>query len=256
MKKYLLRFLVLITLLVFPTFVVSADVTSNPRITDDANLFTEKESKQITKRLDEMSNLYDIDMVVITTNNSLGDGSFADFDASLEHFHDNNKYAHSSVFCGINMDPDNREVIIQAYGPCQKYIPDDIAQSITDDMVDDLKDARYADAIDTYIEDAEDAIRHKQLPVPLKVMGIELLISMIIGGIYVAILIYRSSAHSTATRHTYQEPGSAQILARTDSYTHTTVTRTKIESNSNSSSVGGGGHSHGGSHHSSGRSKF
>lgn len=408
MKKYLLSFLVLITLLVFPAVVVSAGVSENPRITDAANLFTETEVNDITEKLDDISNKYDLDVIVITTKDSLGDGSTADFDASLERFHDKDKYDYNAIFCGINMDPSNREVIIQAYGDCQKYIPDydskniadsmvdDLAaanyasaistftnsvnlelevlidkhdpqlpkiekgnyfiddaniftdhddeeylsklkslnekydidlyaltldaydgndlcdyidsiaadngltenvgilaillgdserevvlcgygednkrhhlinrvcQSITDNLADDLSNGFYNNAMDKFLEEGEAAISQKQLPISPEVIVIELLMSMFFAGIYVVILFFSSSTHSKATRHTYQKPGSAQVLARIDNYTHTTVTKKKIESSSSSggssshghSSIGGGGHSHGGSSHSSGRSKF
>lgn len=395
MRKYLLSFLILIALVLAPSFAVRADVTEYNRLTDWADIFTDLEEGDLEYELLSFSSEYNIDAIVVSMNDAEG----YDLDHYMEIMHDNNSFANDCIFLGINMDPDNREVLLQSYGKCHKYVSDASGQTITDAMVPDLKNGdyvgavklfigeikkqlslmledykpqlphikkgnyfiddanlftakqeekymkelekingkqdadlyvitidsfdgastwdyiddlyaqndlgenvailsihigddirnvdfqpygktlsekylpdkrcqkitdaifddvyynHYTSAMDKFLSKAGYAMNHKPPLVDPKIVLYELIASMIIGLVYIAILISGSSRHNQTTSKTYLKPGSEQVLARVDSYTHTTRTKHKIESSS-SSGGSSGGHSSRSSGHSSSRSSF
>lgn len=83
-------------------------------------------------------------------------------------------------------------------------------------------------------------------------------VAMLIGGIAVSVMAYRSGGRVTVNRHTYEDSSTSGILQREDQYLRTTVTKRKIERNTNGGSGGGrgGGISGGGHSHSSSSGKF
>ena len=80
--------------------------------------------------------------------------------------------------------------------------------------------------------------------------------ALVIGGIVVGLMAYRSGGRVTVNSHTYEDASTSGIVDRQDQYIRTTVTKRKIEKSSGSSSGGGGGITGGGHSHSGSRGKF
>lgn len=95
-------------------------------------------------------------------------------------------------------------------------------------------------------------------------LGIKAIVSLVVGGIVVAIMAYNSGGTMTAGGDTYRDSSHSGLIGRRDDYLRTTVTRVRKPTNNNKSSHGGGfnsggyrgGVSSGGRSHSSGGGKF
>lgn len=96
----------------------------------------------------------------------------------------------------------------------------------------------------------------------LKNPFVQLIISLLTGGIVVGIMAYRSGGTMTAGAHNYMDQKNSRLLGRRDDYLHTRVTKVRKPTQNNNSgggfNAGGfkGGISSGGRSHSSSRGKF
>lgn len=91
---------------------------------------------------------------------------------------------------------------------------------------------------------------------------VQLIISLVAGGIVVSIMAYNSGGKMTTGGNTYMDPNHSGLIGRRDDYLRTTVTRVRKPTENNNSgggfNAGGfrGGVSSGGRSHSSGGGKF
>lgn len=239
-----------------------------PILVDNAHLLSKEEARDILNELTETSNQLNINVVVLT----IPDAEGQDLDDYVNDFWESNSFAEDSVFLAINMDSQNREILVQGHGICQNYINSSRAQNITDSMVPDMKDENYYDAIRYYISQVETYMNSEPSPNSysdddsydistedakshntMRTLAIEVGISMLAATIIVVVIIVNAGGRNTTNCRTYLNPASSRILAKRDVYTHTTTTRHKIQQSSSGKGHGGGG---GGGGHSTGRSSF
>lgn len=226
---------------------LEASVSDMERITDYADILTDNEEDLLNDKLTLASSKYDIDIIVMTISKT--DGS--DLDYYVNRIYQNGSYAADTVLLAVNMDPYNREVLVQGQGKCMDFINNKRAQSITDSMVPDMKAGNYYKGILRYLDKVAYFSRHKK-PVPtIPQILFEAAGALLAAGIIVFIMVRNAGGKDTTTCSTYMDSSTSKLLAKRDIYTHTTTTRHKIESDNNHSSGGGGG---GG--HSTGRSSF
>lgn len=252
MKKLLTPLLIMVFLLtgilIFMVSFHNGDYkNSKPDVeflTDKAQLFTADQAAKLTRKLHALSDKSKIQIVLYTTT-----GSNMDLDDDASAYLEKHGFAQNCVVIAINMDPNNREVLISGYGKAKFLIGNKQAQSITDAMVPDLKNADYVNAVNFAISRIDYYIKHP-VNALLPALGLGLLASSILSAIIVFVMVYNSGGVNTTNSRTYLDKKNSKLLAKQDIYTHTTKTKTKISKESGS----GSSSSHGS--HSTGRSKF
>lgn len=245
----LLCFCMIATILFVRPIQIEASVSDMERLTDYADILTEDQEELLNDKLTLMSTKCDIDIIVMSISNANG----YDLDFYVDSVYKNGSYAKDTVLLAVNMDPYNREILVQGHGECQDYINNKRAQSITDSMVSDMKAENYYDGILKFIDKVEYFSHHKN-PVPtIPQILLEAASAILVAGIIVFIMVRNAGGKDTTTCSTYMDTSTSKLLAKQDIYTHTTTTRHKIETNNG----GGGGRSGGGGGgHSTGRSSF
>lgn len=221
-------------------------------ITDDANLFNAQESAALDKSIKEIKAEYGFDIFILTRSSIIG---------TREKYMDsyvlaNNEYIKDAVLILINMDPSNRGVQIQGYGTGSKIINNTKIELILDKIVPHLSNANYYTAMRVFIEKVEGYVK-KGIPSDFSLAfesvphSQNFIVALVISGIIVGVLVYKSEGRDTTNFRTYSQNGN--ILGRQDRYTHTTTTRVRKPQN-NGGSGGSGGGGGGGGRSSGGRS--
>lgn len=258
MRLILVTFLLLFLSLGFlsPQTILGASRSDTNSFTgfvlDGAGLFSDSEKADLTSKLQTVADKHKLQITIFTITKT--DGS--DLDNYATRLYEENSFNDDAVILIINMDPSNREVLIQGYGTGETYINSKRAQYMTEHMVSDLKNGRYYDSGLYFAQKTEYFLKHKN-PIPTSMTFlISGGIAVIVAGIVVLCLVGSSGGRDTTTCNTYMDSSTSKILAKRDIYTHTTTTRTKIESNNNNNHNGGGNSGGGGRSHSSGRSSF
>ena len=136
------------------TYVSPAPVVKGlPRVYDDASLLSENENAKLTEKLESLSNKYNADFVVATTNSLNG----ADIQEYADDFYDYNDYSANGVLLLIDMD--SREMTISTAGTLINILDDYTIDNIFDSMMDYMSSGnffkafnQFADSTDYYIE--------------------------------------------------------------------------------------------------------
>lgn len=253
---------------------------TEPKIYDDADLFTDSEEEELQESLVSTAKRIKLDLVIVTTDYNEGKESLL----YASDFYDDNGFGYD-YDCGsgviLLIDMDNREVAISTAGVCRVYL-----DSMTDDMTDEiapylsdreymkaaryfiskvnslameaLEDDDYEDAFDAWYSSdhssisAQNDFYDKYIPqenffTTFKNPLIDMVIGVVIAGIAVLIMGSSSKTGSTINERTYMEGGNINLRVRHDQFTHTTTRRRKIETDSSTGRGGG----HGGGHVSS-----
>lgn len=250
---------------------------TEPKIYDDADLFTEHEEQELQEALVSTAKKIKLDLVIVTTDYNRGKESLL----YASDFYDDNGFGYD-YDCGsgviLLIDMDNREVAISTAGVCRVYLDGE-----TDNMVDNiapyLSDADYMEAARYFINEvkrlaleamsdddyeeafdawyssdyssisAQNAFYDEYVPqenffTTFKNPLIDIVIALVIAGVAVLIMSSSSKTKTTVNEKTYMQGGHINLSVRHDQFTHTTTTRTKIQTDNNGSgNVGhGGGH--------------
>lgn len=244
--KRLFALLALLTMLsLFPVTIASA---YDDRLVDNADLLTDDEESKLQKRLDDMSEKYDMNVIVVTVPD-MGDAISSQDFADL--WFENGDYGDDGVLLMISMQ--ERDWALSGTGKGEDKFPDAKLESIGQKIKPKLSNGDYYKAFDLYADQVEMKLAGR---IPLYWIGIALA-----GGALVA-LIYCSSIKSQLTSVKMQDMAddfiakdSFHITTSHDTFLYKNTTREYI--NNDSSRGGGGGHtSSGGGHHSGASGKF
>ena len=123
------------------------------RVADKAELFSKSELSSITTLCNNISNNYNIDCVVATTNDSRGMeiGQYAADLVDYNHFKENN------VILVIAMDVRNYTLVTS--GTCMSKLPDSVLEGIYDAMDRDMRNGNYGSAVKTALNRIESAMK-------------------------------------------------------------------------------------------------
>ncbi len=123
------------------------------RVADRAELFTASELSSITTLCNTISNNYNIDCVVATTNDSRGMeiGQYAADLVDYNHFKENN------VILVIAMDVRNYTLVTS--GTCMSKLPDSVLEGIYDAMDRDMRNGKYGSAVKTALNRIDSAMK-------------------------------------------------------------------------------------------------
>ncbi len=137
--------------------IMFSPMTSNGEkslVYDDAMLFSQNEIVTLEDEANVLSNAYNMDIVIVTTNDAMGKTSreYAD------DFFDNNGFGLGENNDGILflIDMDNREAYISTSGIGIKYLTDERIERVLDSVFDSgLADGDYYGATLGFFRDAE-----------------------------------------------------------------------------------------------------
>ena len=280
-----------ILLSLFLPFIQSIKVNASidsPKVYDYYQLFSDNELEE----LEDLLNLYTtegkVDIVVITTDNLDGKSK----QTYMEDFYDNaslgyDKEFGDAVLLMLYMNPNDRSVEIQGYENSRFYITNERIENILDEIVPYLANGDYIKAIEEYAKLVAQYM-NQEAPTPSKNNNnynnnynnapnsnqntkrvsnssddilrnplVQLVASLILSGIVVAIMAYNSSGRITTNNRTYLNDNKSSVTGHHDIYLRTTVSRVrKPQNNDNNGGHTGGGTSSGGHSHSGGGRSF
>ncbi|MFR7375537.1 MAG: TPM domain-containing protein [Oliverpabstia sp.] len=144
-------YLLLMLLLLLVPVAAWADKTT---VDDQAGLFSQEEEQELTDRIVELTTDWNMDLVVVTTEDAEGKTS----EEYADDYYDYNGYAEDGALYLIDLD--NGSVWISTAGKMIRYLTDERIDAVIDAGYDNLKAKNYADGIlemlnetESYLED-------------------------------------------------------------------------------------------------------
>lgn len=240
MKRYIILFCAL--LLSFQ-FAVIAHATQLYLI-DDAGLLNEEEAAKLENLLAEASEIWDMDIVVHTTD-SLGGKSPKVY---TDDYYDYHGYGDDGVILMVSMA--ERVWWISTSGKC---IPSIDTDRLGDWFAAALSAGYYYDAFTAFLDGCEIAMEGAMAEMGTG-PAIPLIICVLIGAVVglISVLVMKGqlkTVRSQSGADSYVEQGSLQLRQSTDMFLYQNTTRRPKPQNSNRSGgihVGSSGRSHGG----------
>ena len=249
-----------------PVFTVTASAESDlPRLVDESDLLSNREEKDLLERLDDVSDDYQCDVVIVTVDSL--DGKTATEYA--DDFYDYNGYGYGRNYDGILLlvSIEYRDYAISTTGYGIEVFTDAGLSYIEDEFIPYLSSGDYAKSFNTFVDLCEKFLIQAENGEPYDIDNMPFImlewyyipLAIIIGFVISAIIvnIMRSGLTSVSKQRAasnYIRNGSMKVTNQRDNYLYKNVNRTKIETSSSSGSRGGSsthrsssGRSHGGS---------
>lgn len=243
--KKIIPFISSIIISLIFTITINADLNF---VVDDANLLSSQEETKLRIDLENFKNEYNMDAVIVTSNN-LNGKSQQDY---ADDYFDYNGYGVGEDKSGLLLliDMDDRKVWISTSGEAIKYFTDSRIQNIVDDITTQLKNADYFEGCNEFINDinyyAEEGIpagqyTYNEAERTQKVIFIGLGAGLIVASV-VSLLVVNSYKNSKSiSTANYVDSNSIVFTRKKDRFISTYTSKTKIERN-NSSSGGSSTH--------------
>lgn len=282
-------FCFLICLLLIPCVLVHGLNTPElPRVVDDGDLLTEWEEQQLTDSIREITDKYEMDVVILTVD-SLGYKSAQEF---ADDFYDDNGYGAGSDYSGVLLliSMEERDWWISTCGDGIYAITDYGIETLFSRMSGYLSSNMFYEAFDAYLDalpayfeafesgepidgyagsydgpgsytpgTAEDTVYYEGTRISF--LG-RFLISLIIGllAALITVLVMRGAMNTKRAQHSagaYLKQGSYELKVQRDLFLYSNVTKTARPKESSSSGGGSSVHrSSGGRSHGGGGGKF
>ena len=251
MKKAFLTIFTALILFTMSVMPVSAATEDPVRLVDDANLLSKSEEKALLKKLDEISERQDLDIVIVTTYSLEGKTPTA----YADDFFDYNGYGYGSDRDGILflVSMEDRDWAISTSGYGIKVFTDAGLDYIEDKVIPYLSDGDYADGFDKFadlcdkfIEQANSGRPYDRGNMPKEALSILWIPGSIAIGAVIAFIgtgMMKSELKSVRRQKaasSYVRNGSMKLTASHEHYLYRNVTRRVRETSSGS---GGGGSS-------------
>jgi uncharacterized protein len=254
MKRLIAVFLLALTICALSVGAVFAATPS--RLVDGADILTYPEESGLLLLLNEVSEKYDLDVVVVTVN-SLGGKSPRAF---ADDYYDDNGYRADGILLLVAMDSRDYWVSTSGYGI--RAFTDEGIDYISNRFEGDLRDGNYASAFTIYAELCDEFISKAKSGKPYDdghmprgdfPLGQNLLISLLVGFViaFIATAVMRArlkSVRSKSDAADYVKQGSFRVTNASDVYLYRRVTkRARPKDNGGSSTHrSSSGRSHGG----------
>lgn len=256
-KSLICLFIFLITL--SPINVKAAE-TKN--IKDYLNYLSEPKVQQLQGSIDEIANKYNLDTVIVITDNTEGKTSME----YADDFYDYNNYGFDSEKSGIlllvNMDA--REIWISTTGKAINIFSDTRIDTVVNDITPYLSDGDYEGASSKFLErvdyygtkgvvtddeylpsnpNTDLNTEEDSTPPPFSSRLKEkvtspatYVIALIISLLVTLVVTLRSKRNVTVNNRTYEDKGSFSLTNKQDIFVGENTTRRKIQKQSNNSS--------------------
>lgn len=249
MKKMFSILLALLLCMALAAPVLAADA---PRLVDDAGLLTSSQERSICSKLDEISEQYQVDVVIVTVDST---GSYGP-DRFTKAFYEEYDYGYGPDRDGVILlvAMDERDYRILSNGFAAQAISRSEIYEIGDRIQPDLSDGDYADAFRKFADACVYEIDGELNGFPFD-FGMSLLISLGIGLAVAGIATGIMAAQLRSVRRRYEageytRPGSMKLTQSGDLFLYRTVSRRRRQteysgsrggrSSRSSSNIGGG----------------
>ena len=236
MTKLSILFLTLALLLVLA---VPARAAGGHYLVDNADLLTAAQERVLSKKLEEVSEKFEVDVVVVTADDLDGKSS----QSYADDFFDYGGYGEDGILWLIDME--HRKSTFSTTGTCIDSFPDATLEQMQDSLAPMLTDGEYRDAIEKFASLCEENLGFDP--------GMALVIALVVGLLVAAIAtaVMRSqlkSVRSKADAADYMKAGSLQLTEARDFFLYHTITRVaKPKDNGSTTHSSSSGRSHGGS---------
>lgn len=267
-------FVLLIFMILLIGILPSLALDTSVKVYDEAGLFTSDESAKLQDTAKSLTELNQMDVVIVTISDAEGKSSMA----YADDYYDYNGFGYGSEKSGILLliDMDNRDVWISTTGLAIRYFTDSAIDSILDKITGYLSDGQYYKAADIFLDQVgnyfsagidsnqynyntetgeRDYYQNSLTGFEKSVSHIPifLLISIAIAGIVVGIMSINNKGKKTINPSTYLDENSFILRDNRDIYIRTATTTRFIDTSSgggsggrSSTHSGSSGSSHGG----------
>ncbi|NLK21692.1 MAG: TPM domain-containing protein [Epulopiscium sp.] len=242
---------------------VKADITSN--VIDFLDYLNQEEIKDLQQSIDDVAKEYELDTVIVITDDTKGKTS----QAFADDYYDNNDYGIGSDYSGllllVNMG--ERKMHISTTGKAIDIFTDGRIQDMINNITPLLSEGKYYKAAQAFVSDIryyakegipigqyQESVENKSIPYLYRVkrlltLPVTYAIAVVISLIATIVVSFSSKGKTTINHQTYEGKNSFALSNSGDYYIRQFTTKTRIESSSgNKSSVhsGSSGRSHGG----------
>ena len=207
------------------------------------------EKEEYLKFLEHFKNEYNMDAVIVTSNN-LNGKSQQDY---ADDYFDYNGYGVGKEKSGLLLliDMENRNIWISTSGEAIKYFTDNRIDNIVEDITSYLKNGDYFGGCNVFINDINNYVK-EGIPTNKYVKGKPtkniVFIGLAAGAIVassVCFLVVNSYKNSKSVSSVnYADRNSIVFTRKKDRFINTYTTRTKIERNNNNNNSGGTSSTH------------
>jgi len=210
---------------------------SDQHVYDDGGLLSENEKLTLEQMCLDQGKEAGIDIILLT----IDEPNVKNAETLVEDFQD--KLPVADRVCAL-IDMNTREINVQAYGKkAEAYINPSRAQKLADLMTPIVKEGKYYNAFSILIDKSAEYMKSKPQNIITNIW-LQLLVSVLIGGIVVGVMAFNSGGKVTTSANTYMNPNNSGLIGRRDDYLHTHVTRVRKPQNNGGSGVSAGGRSH------------
>ena len=236
-------FSVIFALLLCLSLTVSVSAAQMPRLMDAADLLTDYEEAELLRRLDDLSQELQADIVIVTLESCGGYSADAVAEACYDEY-------------GFGIGPDRDGVLlllsmaerdwrILCNGFAATAITPGERDSIGDDIVDELSAGEYMEAFMEFSSLCRYEIEGERTGFPFN-FGLSLIVSLAIGFVvaFIATGVMRSklkSVRSQSGAREYTKPGSMKLTRSSDLFLYRTLDRRRKPQQTAPGSRGGGG---------------
>ena len=250
MKRIMSMMTLLIIIFAFAV-TATAEESKASRLIDEADLLTKAEEAKILERLDEISEKYEYD-VVIVTQESIGDENEMDF---ADDYYDYNGYGfgkdHTGLLLLITFDEYGGIWWISTCGEAISAVTGNNIQSIGDEMSYALDNKDYFGAFDIFIEQCDYYIDGHINGFPFET-GKNLVIALVIGFViaFICVSVMKGKLKTVAFQKdaaNYVKQGSMNVTVARDFFLYSTISRVaKSKDNGSGTHTSSSGRRHGG----------
>lgn len=234
---------------------LAAAAVEKPLLFDEAGLLSREEADEWEALAREYGAERETDFIVYT---SLNDNNL-DVEQLTAQFYDDRAPGYDKPHGNaviLTLDMRNREVYMAGFGKAEQYLDYDRLENIQDAIADDLANGNFKEAFEDYLMEAHRLMGYQPGMNPDNLLfstWFQLAVSLVIGGIVVGIMLFRSGGRVTVNARTYNDPATSGMLDQQDRYIRTTTTKQKIQKNNGG---GGGGRTPGGHSYSGSKRSF
>jgi uncharacterized protein len=255
MLKRGLLFLLPLLLLLSWGISAQAEITNQKQyIYDDARLLTEEEAAQLEMLANEQSLERNTAFVIITLNGTEG----KTITQYMEDFYDERALGYDQPHGNtalLIMDMKERDVYLAGFKRAEQYLDSGRLEMIRNKITPKLSEGEYYWAFSSFINTAHDYMGYEPGVNPENILfkwWFQLAASIILAGVLVALMAFRTGGKVTVNANTYINKKQSAVINEHDQYIRKTVTRVKKPSNPSGGGGGGGGGRTGGGHSYSG----
>jgi uncharacterized protein len=233
MKKTIKWILAVVLCLSFaiPAAAIPSDPLSS-RLRDFADLLSVTEEELLFDQLNDVSEKWEMDVVIVTTSNTL----LSSVEQFSDDFYDQGNYSPNGILLLASME--ERDVIITPYQRAQEVFSNPGCEYILQKITDDLSNGNYFEAFDTYVEQCDffleqaakgepfvSAVSNEPMPF-LKCLVISLVIGLVAALIVTGVMKSKlKSVNAQSAADHYVRSGSLKLVHQRDLFLYRNISR-------------------------------